>query len=272
MENIISIKKKLGKIFGVIYAILIIIFSVISVFSYAEYNNYKERQEFAVDMTLNATSQFNKYKGDYKTLVEKMYNFYNPIHLKNSVIDNTRSVETARNADKVLGKVLSNAGFPCTYGSYYLKYVGFVDYTIHKKADNYIPLFIIGGIFIILNLLYCIDRQNSITVFSDRIICKKGKKVVKEFFVKDVKSVELSLLKGVKIRGNGIKYKINLLKNAEDIKTFIMDILATISNENSISIIQDNSAESIKKFKELLDNGVITQEEFDEKKKQLLGL
>ena len=32
------------------------------------------------------------------------------------------------------------------------------------------------------------------------------------------------------------------------------------------------TADELKKFKELLDNGVITQEEFDAKKKQLLGL
>ncbi len=35
---------------------------------------------------------------------------------------------------------------------------------------------------------------------------------------------------------------------------------------------QTSAADEIKKFKELLDMGVITQEEFDEKKKQLLGL
>ena len=34
----------------------------------------------------------------------------------------------------------------------------------------------------------------------------------------------------------------------------------------------DSSADEIKKYKELLDMGVITQEEFDAKKKQLLGL
>lgn len=32
------------------------------------------------------------------------------------------------------------------------------------------------------------------------------------------------------------------------------------------------TAEQLKEFKELLDSGVITQEEFDAKKKQLLGL
>jgi predicted Zn-dependent peptidase len=33
-----------------------------------------------------------------------------------------------------------------------------------------------------------------------------------------------------------------------------------------------STADELKKFKELLDSGVITQEEFDAKKKQLLGL
>jgi hypothetical protein len=33
-----------------------------------------------------------------------------------------------------------------------------------------------------------------------------------------------------------------------------------------------SSADELKKFKELFDGGVITQEEFDAKKKELLGL
>jgi hypothetical protein len=36
--------------------------------------------------------------------------------------------------------------------------------------------------------------------------------------------------------------------------------------------VQASAAEEIKKFKELLDQGIITQEEFDKKKKQLLGI
>ncbi|MBO5652993.1 MAG: SHOCT domain-containing protein, partial [Clostridia bacterium] len=39
------------------------------------------------------------------------------------------------------------------------------------------------------------------------------------------------------------------------------------------TIIQASSnAEELKKYKDLLDAGIITQEEFDAKKKQLLGL
>jgi len=35
---------------------------------------------------------------------------------------------------------------------------------------------------------------------------------------------------------------------------------------------KSDSVDEIKKYKELLDSGIITQEEFDAKKKELLGL
>lgn len=61
----------------------------------------------------------------------------------------------------------------------------------------------------------------------------------------------------------------------DDTPTFedIMDCADT--ETDNISVEQKNDAdpyEEIKKVKELLDMGIITQEEFDEKKKQLLGL
>ena len=48
------------------------------------------------------------------------------------------------------------------------------------------------------------------------------------------------------------------------------DIARINAQQNGAGVI--SSADELKKFKELLDMGVITQEEFDAKKKQLLGL
>ena len=42
--------------------------------------------------------------------------------------------------------------------------------------------------------------------------------------------------------------------------------------KNTPSVISVSTTDELKKYKELLDSGVITQEEFDAKKKQLLGL
>ena len=45
-----------------------------------------------------------------------------------------------------------------------------------------------------------------------------------------------------------------------------------VMQTNSTPIPATSAADELKKFKELLDMGIITQEEFDAKKKQLLGL
>lgn len=57
---------------------------------------------------------------------------------------------------------------------------------------------------------------------------------------------------------------------ATKIKAYIDDFIA--NKGNSTSVNQISAADEIMKFKALLDQGIITQEEFDSKKKQLLGL
>jgi hypothetical protein len=42
--------------------------------------------------------------------------------------------------------------------------------------------------------------------------------------------------------------------------------------EENNKVVETSNADEILKFKNLLDSGIITQEEFDAKKKQLLGL
>lgn len=68
----------------------------------------------------------------------------------------------------------------------------------------------------------------------------------------------------------------NLAPMAEKIVDFVNKKIRefkTRSVSGSATVIQQNSsADELKKFKELLDSGIITQEEFDAKKKQLLGL
>ena len=62
-------------------------------------------------------------------------------------------------------------------------------------------------------------------------------------------------------------------EEAEIIVAYIRKQIENIKNAPSGGVIQQLSpAEELKKFKELLELGVITQEEFDSKKKQLLDL
>jgi predicted Zn-dependent peptidase len=66
------------------------------------------------------------------------------------------------------------------------------------------------------------------------------------------------------------------LANADEIHTVLSDLIISRQGKGTNTIIKQevpqSNADELKKFKELLDSGIITQEEFDEKKKQLLGL
>ena len=51
-----------------------------------------------------------------------------------------------------------------------------------------------------------------------------------------------------------------------------INTICTSKATNTVSQEQPQTTEELKKYKELLDSGIITQDEFDAKKKQLLGL
>ena len=66
-----------------------------------------------------------------------------------------------------------------------------------------------------------------------------------------------------------------LMKNSEEIHRTISDLVANRQDkpkEVVQQVINQTSAKELKEYKELLDNGIISQDEFDAKKKQLLGL
>lgn len=72
---------------------------------------------------------------------------------------------------------------------------------------------------------------------------------------------------------NSIQFGGKCNADAETIATFIRTKIEEMKNAPAGGYVQQTSpAEELKKFKELLDSGIITQEEFDAKKKELLGL
>lgn len=72
---------------------------------------------------------------------------------------------------------------------------------------------------------------------------------------------------------NAIQFGKRSNEDAEIIVAFIKKKIEEIKNAPAGGAVQQTSpAEELKKFKELLDMGAISQEEFDTKKKQLLGL
>ncbi len=80
----------------------------------------------------------------------------------------------------------------------------------------------------------------------------------------------VSLLKGITVSSPSGFIRFFFIANYNQIHKEISDlILKRTSNKNSSAL---SGAEELKKFKDLLDSGAITQEEFDKKKKELLDL
>lgn len=83
-------------------------------------------------------------------------------------------------------------------------------------------------------------------------------------------------IKGVMVATSAGKIKFIMLKNANNIYIVINKLLIerqTVKNDAvAEKNIQMDVTDQLIKYKGLLDNGVISQEEYDAKKKQLLGL
>ena len=89
----------------------------------------------------------------------------------------------------------------------------------------------------------------------------------------------ISLFSGVGVYTSSGRITFYCVKNASDVFNAIsgllqtrQDKLANVMQETLKKEGSQSTADELKKFKELLDSGIITQEEFDAKKKQLLGL
>ena len=62
------------------------------------------------------------------------------------------------------------------------------------------------------------------------------------------------------------------LEKMKEIYNYVDGKIREYKNKGNGTVQQLSPADELKKFKELLDAGIITQEEFDAKKKELLGL
>lgn len=100
---------------------------------------------------------------------------------------------------------------------------------------------------------------------------KKTKQEINEYRIKIVTKnicypeVYINFLTAGTIKSNGLLYK-TYAGHAQH----ILSLLAIITRNQETATI--SSADEIRKYKNLLDEGIITQEEFDSKKSQLLNL
>ena len=146
--------------------------------------------------------------------------------------------------------------------------------------EHYVPLSLIpiASLTLIGGLIYLWLRSYELTITDKRVYGKVafGKRV--DLPVDSVSATAtIGLFKGVSVSTSSGKISFLAIKNANEIYEVINNLLVDRQKEKTqntgTTIVQNSDeADKLKKYKDLLDSGVITPEEFDAKKKQLLGL
>ena len=137
---------------------------------------------------------------------------------------------------------------------------------------GYYWFFIGAALFVMLGFIF--------GAMKFELIVTEGKVVGKTLFGK---RVDLPIGQ-ISVAGTGMFQRVSIATssgainfygviNRDEVFKTISELLMKRQDETKVtSTANGNSADELKKFKDLLDAGIITQEEFDAKKKQLLGL
>ena len=141
---------------------------------------------------------------------------------------------------------------------------------------------IMGAVYAFLTAFAAFGMSRAeITVTDKRIYGKRAFGIEVNLPLDSVSSVESvsGFVKAITIATSSGKIGFSCLENHDQICEEIRNLLnnrqskASVPTQTTIKQeVAQSDADELKKFKELLDSGIISQEEFDAKKKQLLGL
>lgn len=92
-----------------------------------------------------------------------------------------------------------------------------------------------------------------------------------------ISAVGTGIMKSIAVTSASGAIKFSLIENKDSVHKAISDLLIERQEKQPVAPvvkqeIAKSDADELKKYKDLLDSGIITQEEFDTKKKQILGL
>ncbi len=150
----------------------------------------------------------------------------------------------------------------------------FDTYIAPRAGEGSAVVFYLTFIFAGLGLFfYFFFNKCDITVTDKRVFGKTAFGKTVDLPLDKVSSVGTSFPKAITVATSSGIIRFFLLSNQSNVLNAISNLLIA-RQSNKVTEIKptESSADELKKYKELLDNGTITEEEFNAKKKQLLGL
>lgn len=271
-EKISQKKKK-----RIVWAVSVLLVIVTLIAFAVDYSGYKKGQEYglasaSITSTISGSSWVNK-NDSYAEQCREVYNKLNRKYY-DIVFDMSAMREAQRALKESFTDVMQSAGFD-RYNRYniedWFKYTNIAEYFIYYYWNHVLPIISYIALLFssIFTVLINLEAKKELVVYENSVLCRVNPKKSKHLVFEDINSVDFGK-NTLKIVGTGVRFKISNLTNAESIKSVIIEKKKTAQTESDKS--NSGNAEELKKYKELLDSGIITQEEFDAKKKQILGL
>ena len=215
--------------------------------------------DIALDKRKNEANKLETIYEEKKNIKEEKYNIYlKDKSDKSYKIYEEASKEAEQAYDNYVDKKYEKIDLP---------------YNIYNNDNFEYAGFGFMAITILTIIFYWYISKMEITVTNTRVYGKKafGKRV--DLPLDTISAVGTSFLKGIDIGTSSGRIHFKGIMNNNEIHTEISKLLNNRQSQKQEKVNNNtNTTEELKQYKELLDSGIITQEEFEAKKKQLLGL
>ena len=271
-EKIPQKKKKM--IIWIISALLVI---TTLTFLVIDYSDYKKGQEFGLASAATVLYWVNP-KDSYAKQCKDVYNELNRKTYDRKINGVTIDLSDTRELEAKLRDAFANlmkaAGFD-RYSSFnianWFKYTNIAEYFLgcYSKKILSICCYVVLLVAIVFTISVNNEEKKELIVYDSYVLCKINPQKTKQLFFEDITNIGIEK-NTLKIAGVGVEYRIFNLTNAESMKDVITEKKKSVQDKLDSSNI--SNADELKKYKELLDSGTITQEEFDAKKRQILKL
>jgi len=223
---LININNKKGMKKVLIFFIVLIVISIISIMFFIWSDSYQRKASLAFDICDSENRELKKRFSNYKTS-----DCWKEV---NEDFPSWGKSETPR----TLGLVGMIAFIPCT---------------------------------IIIALFYFAGRNMQLTI-TDKRVCGKstfGRRV--DLPVDSISSISKNLLLGITVSTSSGKINWFMISNKEKVYGVLEKLIISRQKKDNKRKINNSAADELKKYKELLDDGAITKEEYNKKKKELLN-
>ena len=143
------------------------------------------------------------------------------------------------------------------------------DYVLTSMVPYFAALTILPAL-VIAGIVYFAFSKCSLTVTNKRVYGKStfGKRV--DLPIDSITAVGSGILNSLTIASSSGSLSFCDIKNRDEMHKIVSDLV--MKRQTKAAGAPLSSADELSKYKDLLDKGVLTQEEFDAKKKELLGL